>query len=60
MMMFSVEMISKADIVIAARELYPGSACASRQGFPAVKPAQFRVFTLDVYSGEYLVHEVTG
>ena len=43
MMMFSVEMISKADIVIAARELYPGSACASRQGFPAVKPAQFRV-----------------
>ena len=43
MMMFSVEMISKADIVIAARELYPDSACASRQGFPAVNPTQFRV-----------------
>lgn len=57
MMMFSVEMISKADIVIAARELYPGSACASRQGFPAVKPEGF---ALEVYSGEYLVHEVTG
>lgn len=43
MMMFSVEMISKADVVIAARELCPGSASASRQGFPAVQPAQFRV-----------------
>ena len=30
MMIFSVEIISKADIVIAARELYSGSVYASR------------------------------
>lgn len=49
MMMFSVEMISKADIVIAARELYPGSACASRQGFPAEGFALEVVRTMEIF-----------